>query len=66
MTVTKSGLTCGDKKTGSITVNGSDSDHELRAGTPEQFRIVGVESTENGKTKFGLVSLVLPKDEDGK
>jgi hypothetical protein len=66
MTVTKSGLTCGDKKTGSITVNGSDSDHELRAGTPEQFRIVGIESIENGKTKFGLVSLVLPKDEDGK
>ena len=46
--------------------NGSDSDHELRAGMPEQFRIVGVDSTENGKTKFGLVALVLPKDEDGK
>lgn len=66
VTVTKSGLTCGDRKSGHMTVNGSDSDHELRAGTPEQFRIVGVDNTETGKTKFGLVALVLPKDEDGK
>jgi hypothetical protein len=66
LTVTKSGLTCGDRKSGHMTVNGSDSDHELRAGTPEQFRIVGVDKTENGKTKLGLVALVLPKDEDGK
>jgi hypothetical protein len=68
LTVTKSGLTCGDRKSGSghMSWNGSDSDHELRAGMPEQFRIVGVDSTENGKTKFGLVALVLPKDEDGK
>jgi hypothetical protein len=66
LTVTKSGLTCGDHKNGHMTLNGSDSDHELRAGMPEQFRIVGVDSTENGKTKFGLVALVLPKDEDAK
>ena len=66
LTVTKSGLTCGDHKSGHMTVNGSDSDHELRAGTPEQFRIVAVDNTENGKTKFGLVALVFPKDEDGK
>ena len=64
--VTKSGLTCGDRKSGRMTVNGNDIDHELRAGTPEQFRIVGVDNTENGKTKFGLVALVLPKDENGK
>jgi len=57
LTVTKSGLTCGD---------GSDRDVELRAGRPEQFRIVGIDGTEAGKTKFGLVALVLPKDEDGK
>jgi hypothetical protein len=66
LTVTKSGLTCGDRKSRRMTVNGSDNDHELRAGTPEQFRIVGVNNTENGKTKFGLVALVLPKDEAGK
>ena len=66
LTMTKSGLTCGDPKGGRMTANGSDSDYELRAGRPEQFRIVGVDNTENGKTKFGLVALVLPKDEDGK
>jgi hypothetical protein len=66
LTTTKSGLTCGDSKSGHVTVNGSDSDHELRAGTPEQFRIVGIDSRESGKTKFGLVALVLPKDKDGK
>lgn len=64
LNVTKSGLTCGDRKSGLMTLNGSDSDHELRAGTPEQFRIVGVDRIDNGKTKFGLVALVLPKDED--
>jgi hypothetical protein len=65
LTIAKSGLTCGDHKSGGMTVDGSDSDHELRAGTPEQFRIVGVERAENGKTKFGLVAVVLPKEKDG-
>jgi hypothetical protein len=66
LTVTKSGLTCGEHKSGGMTVDGSDSDDELRAGTPDQFSIVGIDGgTEAGKTKFGLVALVLPKDEDG-
>ncbi|HEY3706525.1 MAG TPA: hypothetical protein VGL22_15795 [Terracidiphilus sp.] len=64
LTVTKSGLTCGERKNGKMTVSGSDSGHELRAGTPEQFRIVGIDNTEKGQTKFGLVALVLPKDDD--
>ena len=57
LTVAKSGLTCGD---------GSDHGVELRAGRPEQFRIVGIDGSEAGKTKFGLVALVLPRSEDGK
>jgi hypothetical protein len=65
MSVTKSGLTCGDRKNDGTTVNASDDDHELRAGTPQQFWIVGVEEAKNGKTKFGLVALELPKDEGG-
>jgi hypothetical protein len=44
----------------------SSSGHELRAGTPEKFRIVGIDSTVNGKTKFGLVALEVPKSEGGK
>lgn len=67
LTVTKSGLTCGDHKDGGrMTVDGSDGDYELRAGRPEQFRIVGVDTTEREKTKFGLVALVFPKEEDGR
>jgi hypothetical protein len=66
LTATKSGLTCGDQNGGGIKVNGNDMDNELRAGTPEQFRIVGIDSTEVGKTKFGLVAVVLPKEENRK
>jgi hypothetical protein len=59
---TKSGLTCG--KNGHVDVNGSDSstDRELRAGTPQRFRIVAIDNSVAGQTKFGLVSLELPKD----
>jgi hypothetical protein len=66
LTVNKSGLTCGDHKDGGMTASGSDSDYELRAGKPEQFRIVAVDGSEPGKTKFGMVALVVPKQEDGK
>jgi len=63
LTATKSGLTCGDKEHGHIQVNGTgDDDHELRAGKPDHFWLVGIDSSEAGKTKFGLVALVLPKD----
>jgi len=69
LTVTKSGLTCSAQKGGNIQVNGSgdsSTDHELRAGTPQRFRIVGISETQDGKTKFGLVYLELPKDSDSK
>lgn len=67
LTVTKTGLTCGDHQHGQVNVNGTgDDDRELRAGTPQALRIVGIDSSEAGKTKFGLVSLVLPKDEASK
>jgi hypothetical protein len=66
LTVTKSGLRCGDHNGGQMTANGSDGDYELRAGRPERFRIVAVDSTDSEKTKFGLVALVVPKEEDGK
>jgi hypothetical protein len=66
LTVTKSGLTCGEHKGGNDSVDVSSGGHELRAGTPEKFRIVGIDGTVNGKTKFGLVALEVPKSEDGK
>jgi hypothetical protein len=62
LTVAKSGLTCGDQQKGHVSVNGTgDDDHELRAGTPEKFRVVGIDTSEAGQTKFGLVALELPK-----
>ena len=67
--VTKSGLTCDAKKSGNIEVNGSgdsSTDHELRAGTPLRFRIVGISESKDGKTRFGLVYLELPKDSESK
>jgi hypothetical protein len=66
LTVAKSGLTCGDQQSskGHMSVNGSDSDHELRAGTQEKYWIVGVDTTEDGQTKFGLVALEIPKQND--
>jgi hypothetical protein len=66
---TKSGLTCESKKDGNIEVNGSgdsSTDHELRAGTPLRFRIVGISDVKDGKTRFGLVYLELPKESDSK
>jgi hypothetical protein len=69
LTVTKSGLTCSGSKNGGVTINGngdSSNDHELRAGTPLRYRVVGISETKDGKTKFGLVYLELPKDSDSK
>jgi hypothetical protein len=56
--VTRSGLTCGQAQG-----NGNTStDHELRAGSPNQFRIVGIDDSHPGSTRFGLVYLELPKE----
>jgi hypothetical protein len=65
LTVTRSGLTCSDQKSGNVQVNGYDSkDHELRAGTPQKFRIVGIDKSQPKATHFGLVYVELPKDSD--
>jgi hypothetical protein len=67
LTVTRSGLTCSDEKGGNVQVNGHDSkDHELRAGTPQKFRIVGIDKSQTKATHFGLVYVELPKDNDSK
>jgi hypothetical protein len=65
LTVTRSGLTCSDEKGDHVQVNGqanSSSDHELRAGSPKRFRLVGIDESHAGSTRFGLVYLELPKD----
>ena len=60
LTVTRSGLTCGQVQVGGNT--NSSTDHEIRAGTARQYRIVGIDESHAGSTRFGLVYLDLPKD----
>ena len=70
--VAKGGLTCSDsgaghaEEGGHLQVDGgvdSSSDHELRAGTPHHFRIVGIGEKQGDSIRFGLVEVELPKDE---
>lgn len=68
LTVTSSGLTCGNHDSGSGESKGSgesSSDHELRAGRPHRYRIVGIDESHPGSTRFGLVYLELPRDSNG-
>ncbi len=66
LTTTRSGLTCDDDQKGKLQVNGysGSKGRELRAGTPQQFRVVGIDKTEAKSTRFGLVYVQLPKDKD--
>jgi hypothetical protein len=66
LTVTRSGLTCSDQKGGNVQVDGhsDSSDHELRAGTPHKFRVVGINKSQPKSTHFGLVYVELPRDND--
>jgi len=65
----RSGLTCGDVKDQHMQVQGnvnSSEDHELRAGTPEKFRIVGIGERQGSAIRFGLVYVEMPKDNGSK
>jgi hypothetical protein len=54
----RSGLTCGDHNGN----ENSSENHELRAGTPEKFRIVGIAEREGSAIHFGLVYVETPKE----
>jgi hypothetical protein len=65
LATTKTGLRCSDEHGGHVQVNGSansSSDHELRAGSAHKYRIVGIDESRPGRTRFGLVYLELPKE----
>jgi hypothetical protein len=67
VSVAHGGLTCSDGGEANVKVNGKESssdDHELRAGTPQRFRIVGIGEKQGNSTRFGLVYVELPKDSD--
>jgi hypothetical protein len=63
--VTRSGLTCNND---SLTSSGAKDDasggHELRAGSPTRYRLVGIDKSHPGSTRFGLVYIELPKTTD--
>jgi len=67
LTVTHSGLTCSEQKEGGFNVSDkevSTDGHELRAGTPHQFRIVSIDEAHPQLTRFWLLFIELPKDGD--
>lgn len=64
--VTRSGLTCSDDQGGDGHISADSNGHELRAGTPHQYRIVGIDKSQPKATRFALVYIQLPKDTDSK
>jgi hypothetical protein len=69
LTVTHSGLTCSDQHDGHGQAEGSassSSGRELRAGSPQKYRIVGIDDSHTEGTHFGLVALELPRDSQNK
>jgi hypothetical protein len=60
--VTHSGLTCNND---SLTSSGAKDDasggHELRAGSPTRYRLVGIDKSHPGSTRFGIAYIELPK-----
>jgi hypothetical protein len=70
LTVTRSGLTCSDKRHNDhVSVDGrldSSRDHELRAGDPDEFRIVGINGSHSEPARFVMVYLRVPNSSDTK
>jgi hypothetical protein len=61
--VARSGLTCSDTQGHHSHSSGASSDsHELRSGTPRQFRMVGIDDGQTDETHFSLLLIELPKD----
>ncbi|MES2221242.1 MAG: hypothetical protein V4587_09785 [Acidobacteriota bacterium] len=62
---TPTGLTCNDNPSIHTDSSGdSSSDHELRSGRPDRYRLVGIDETHSGSTRFGMAYIELPKDKD--
>lgn len=66
LTVTRTGLTCSDDAgINSGSKDDSSGGHELRAGRPTRYRLVGIDTSHSGSTRFGMAYVELPKDSDG-
>jgi hypothetical protein len=66
LTVTSSGLKCSDQKSGDhVRADGrldSSKDHELRAGSPDEFRIVGINGSHIESARFVIMYVKTPRD----
>ena len=65
--VAKNGLACSGQNDGGLTVTDhgiSSGGHELRAGSPHQFRLVCIDKSHPQSTRFWLVYIELPKDQE--
>jgi hypothetical protein len=66
LTATRTGLTCSDDPgVNSGSKDDSSGGHELRAGWPTRYRLVGIDESHTGSTRFGMAYIELPKDSDG-
>lgn len=67
-TATSEGLTCQEDSHGNVKIDdkdyGSHGGFQLKAGSKRHQHILGFQSSENGKTRFALVSLDLPASAD--
>jgi len=63
---TRNGLTCSDERGGNSQANAhaDSTDHDLRAGSPHNFRVVGIDKSQPKSTHFALIYVQLPKDSD--
>lgn len=63
LTVTRTGLTCNDDtRVNSGSKDDASGGHELRAGRPTRYRLVGIDTSTAGSTRFGIAYIELPKD----
>lgn len=60
---TSGGLTCSNEREDHAQESVDESaPHELRAGSPEKYRIVAIENSRNDLTRFTLILLELPRE----
>ena len=65
--VAQNGLACSGQNDGGLTVTDhgiASSGHELRAGSPHQFRVVCIDKSHPQSTRYWLVYIELPKDHE--
>ena len=66
-TAAHSGLSCSEEKDGGVTISDhslSSNHHELRVGSAHRFRMVAIDETASKSTRFVLLYVDTPKDDE--